>query len=216
MIAAAILLALTAMQAPFTGMRPTRQPGQVMLYRDAPCPRGEGNDVLVCSRPLTVPGARALRQYAGCVAARHRTESRALLALPPETPAARDRMQWLMRQRSGCAPPGRLSVSAILLQGALAEALVRDRPPRLDPARPLRARDEADQMGLCLIAAAPEQVRTLLSSVPGDTAETDAFAALRPRLDACLSAGLVIRLHPRVLRAMLALSAYRLSARDEG
>ena len=216
MIAAAILIALTAAQAPFTAMRPARQPGQVFLYRDAPCPRGEGNDVLVCSRPLTVPGARALRLFATCVAARHRTQSRALLALQPESAEAREHMEGLMRQRSGCAPRGRLRVSGILLQGAIAEALVGDRLPRVDPARPLRARDEADQMGLCLIAAAPGEVTRLLTSMPGDSAEADAFAALRPRLASCLSAGLVVRLHSRVLRAMLALSAYRLNNRDDG
>lgn len=210
-----LLAALAALQNPFPGMPAGRESGRIVVYRDNPCPRGRENDVVVCTRPLTVAGARALGAYGACLAWRAPAESRALLALPPGE-AARAAAARLAAARRDCAPRGRLAFSTLLLQGAIAEALIDGRVPRADRARPLPARDEGDHMSLCVIATAPRAAAALLGSVPGASRERAALAALRPRLDGCLGAGLIARLHPRVLRAMLALAAYRLVENDGG
>jgi hypothetical protein len=56
----------------------------------------------------------------------------------------------------------------------------------------------------------------LLASAPASASEEAAVRALRPRLAACLRAGLTAHFNRPALRALLALSAYRLVEHNRG
>lgn len=216
----ALLPSAAGAQAMYPPARRTPPPpAEIVIYRDATCPVGGDREVFVCSRrPITPEGVRRLDGFARCLARRQPRPARALLAMVPAGDDYRRAMRSLADANRGCAPAGRLGFSPLLLAGGLAEALLGDGTQtaapdrlRLDPRRPIRARDEADAMSLCVIGAAPAEVAALFASAPASSAEARALRAIAPRLDACLAAGLSARLDHRVLRALLALSAYRLS-----
>jgi hypothetical protein len=110
--------------------------------------------------------------------------------------------------------------NADLFAGGLAEGLLqaRFRPGDLathvapDATRPpVPSRDEAELMNLCVVRAAPAEVAALLRTEPSSAPETVAFRAIVPHLAPCLRGGASVNVDRLMLRASLALAAYRLS-----
>jgi len=79
----------------------------------------------------------------------------------------------------------------------------------------IRARDETEMMTLCTVRRAPEELAALFATEPMSEDETGALRTLGPVIGGCLANGQTLRLDRAALRAMLALSAYRLIAWNE-
>ncbi len=168
--------------------------------------------------PSTPDDLRLLQRFSHCVAQRHPAEAATLLAMDHRSHDYSSAMRRIAMANSGCAVLGRAPYSAILFAGGMAETLLQQRNmladlgarTAIDPARPVQARDENEVMSLCVVRAAPTDVAAMLGSGAVTPEETTAFRALMPRVGECLAAGVNLRLNRQALRAMLALSSYRL------
>lgn len=164
---------------------------------------------------------RVLSDYAQCVARLQAGSARALLAMDYRTEAYQRALRRLAEDSgTDCGPAGSLRFGGVLFTGGLAERLLRDgfQPGdlashvALDPSRPpVAARDEVELMDICVVRAAPNEVAALLRTVPETPAETAALRAIAPHLAPCLREGVSLNQNRMMLRASLALAAYRLS-----
>ena len=164
---------------------------------------------------------RVLADFAQCVARRDAGPARALLAMDYRTEAYQRALRHLVQDRgTECGPAGSLRFGGVLFAGGLAERLLRDgfQPGDLashvglDPSRPpVAARGEVEMMDMCVVRAAPAEVAALLATVPETAAETAALRAIAPHLAPCLRSGISVNQNRMMLRASLALAAYRLS-----
>jgi len=188
----------------------------LVVYREDACPPSTDDQIYVCHRRLTAEGVIALHRVATCFAARRPRVVRALLALDVQSEAQRLAMQRLVAEPGRCRPERRLGFNSLLLAGALAEALLRRTPRRLDvllradPERPIRARDDAEYMSLCVTGTDPARVVSLLATRPASVEEEGAVTAMAPRLSPCLTQGRGANFNRPALRAHLALAALRL------
>lgn len=160
-----------------------------------------------------------MRNFSKCVVDRSPRAAAAVLAMDPESEAYRDALLRLAGGHNYCAPGTQLRFSGIFFVGGLAEALVTGRRGRgtlarlvaLDSSRPaIQARNETELMTLCTVRTAPGETAALFATEPSSDAERAAMRALAPTVGACLGAGQTMRLDRPNLRALLALSAYRL------
>jgi hypothetical protein len=165
-----------------------------------------------------------MRNFAKCVFNRSPRAAASLLAMDPGDRHFPDAMRRFAQGHEDCAPMSRLTFSGIYFIGGVAEASVNfrlrsDHLSRLvavDPARPaIRARDETEMMTLCTVRRAPEELAALFATEPMSEGETGALRTLGPVIGGCLANGQTLRLDRAALRAMLALSAYRLMAWNE-
>ena len=188
----------------------------LVVYREEACPPSTDDQIFVCHRRLTAEGVIALHRVATCFAARRPRAVRALLAMEVESEDHRRAMRRLVAEPGRCRPDGRLGFNSLLLAGALAEALLRRTPRRLDvllradPRRPIRARDDAEYMSLCVTGTDPARVVSLLATRPASAEEEGAVTAMAPRLGPCLTQGRAANFNRPALRAHLALAALRL------
>lgn len=176
------------------------------------------------SLPAHIEGddVRMLATHARCIVDHAPARVRALLAMDPETREARRDGLSLIQDIPVCeiALDGTMTYSPVLFEGDLAELLVeRGLAPgglaahvAQDPARPpIQARSEMEVMALCVVRAAPAETEAVLRTVPMTPQETTALNAVLPRVAPCLRRGAQLNLNRMLLRAELALAAYRLS-----
>ncbi|TFI57324.1 hypothetical protein E2493_15780 [Sphingomonas parva] len=201
--------------------RTQRQAGQVRLYSDIVCPRGPDGEPVVCGRPLTDQGRRALHEFGRCLVRRDAAGSRASLAVAIEGGDYRASLEGLVSRQRGCAASGALSFSAGLIYGVIAEALLETGGSgdalvarlKSDPGRsPVRAANEIEYLAFCTALTSPAEAVRLLSAPPATDEELQAFRALVQRMSACVAAGEELRPRRPLLRSALAIAAYRLTA----
>ena len=170
--------------------------------------------------PFAPDDARALSEYARCVAMRQSLKARALLDMDNRTAAYQRALIHLTQISGECGLAVTLRFNADLFAGGLAEGLLQTRfqpgdlatHVALDATRPpIPSRDEAELMNLCVVRAAPAEVAALLRTEPSSAPETLAFRAIVPHLAPCLRGGASVNVDRLMLRASLALAAYRLS-----
>lgn len=166
--------------------------------------------------------AQLMQTFAACVAERRDRLSRNLLALDFRTAEYRRALNSLVNSRHGCLRDGRLRFARLAFVGGVAEYLLeRDLAGgslaaglKLDPQRPLKARDEGEMAGLCTAAKAPAEVERLLKTEAGTSGESLAVRELQPAFASCVASGASARINDLGLRALLALAAYRISAHN--
>jgi hypothetical protein len=193
---------------------------QVMITADDRCPRPAGDAIFVCGiRKMARADLRALHTFSRCVAGKRPAEARAILATGYDGGTSRDPLRLIASRELGCAPVGRLSASAMLFAGAIAEALLlpltrrgglETRMGASAEGPPIAARGEAEAMSLCAARTAPAGLGILFESEAGSARENDAIRALMPQLSSCLAANVRLVTNPSGLRASLALAAWRL------
>ncbi|HST35193.1 MAG TPA: hypothetical protein VLK25_00990 [Allosphingosinicella sp.] len=163
--------------------------------------------------------AQAMRNFAICAADRSPGGARDLLVADRHARSYPEAVRRFARGHNDCASGATLRFGGILLRGGLAEGLLRAplRDAGLaslvahDPSRPAIAADNAsDAMALCTVREAPAAVEALLAAEPGTAAEDVAAAALPSTMTACLTAGQQLQANRSGLRALLAISAFRL------
>jgi len=192
---------------------------------------------LFAALSLTVPAAAApvagktpedlavqvMHFYAACVIEHTPQGAKELLALDSRSPEYRTKMMRLAQGHPMCVGDNRLKFNGVLLQGALAERLLQlyDAPPRFAPsvafnasARPIEAQDDMEVTAACIVRADPDKVWALFASDPTSDAEGAALQALSPTLMSCVREGQKVAINRPGLRALLAVSAYRLSHQD--
>jgi hypothetical protein len=172
--------------------------------------------------PAATPSAddaRMLSGYSQCIASRHRWLAEKLLELDYRSDRYSDRIRALAKSDPNCLWKGSLRFGGVLFAGDLAEALLPDEikgrtlasATAYDPSRPaVAARDEGEYLGLCTVRTAPEEVASLLATRPLSPEEDAAFRALAPRFGPCLKAGSKAHFNALGLRALIALTAYRM------
>jgi hypothetical protein len=163
--------------------------------------------------------AQAMRNFAICAANRSPAGARRLLTTDRRAASYPEALQRFARGHNDCAPGATLRFESILLRGGLAEGLLRGpigngglaQLVAHDPSRPaINADNQSDVMALCTVREAPVAVQALLAAEPGSAAEDAAASTLAPTMTACLSAGQRLRANRPGLRALLAISAFRL------
>lgn len=219
-VACALLLMGEPCAAP--AQRADRGPPRLIVQDDAPCPRDSEQEIVVCSRNLmTAQAQRTLHAVARCMVGHWPRDARNLLLADLQASSYDRPVRRFVAGHPGCTPRASLGFGGLLLAGAIAEALIRAPgalQARIDvrPSRPpLRVTNEADLMSACVVRRAPAGAAALFGSIPGSRAERAALESLEPRLADCLRAGVTGRFNRPALRALLALSAYRLMAQNE-
>jgi hypothetical protein len=173
----------------------------------------------VVSEPSTAEDRLVLLRFSRCVAGRQPSQVRALILGDYASEAYRGTLRRMTVSQHGCLGTGRLRFGGVLFAGDVAEALLAEAAPRgslaeraaLNPgAAPFRAHDQGEEMCICVVRAAPAETEDLLATEQGSAEEATALRAVAPHVGPCLAAGVEIRLNRPALRAMLALTAYRL------
>jgi hypothetical protein len=175
----------------------------------------------VVSEPSTAEDRLVLLHFSRCVAGRQPAQARALILGDYSSEAYRDTLRRMTVSQHGCLPNGRgrLRFGGVLFAGDIAETLLPAAAPRgslagrtaLDAtAVPFPAHDQGEVMSICLVRAVPAETEALLATEQGSAEEAAALRAIAPHVGACLAAGVEMRLNRSGLRAMLALTAYRL------
>ena len=172
------------------------------------------------ARPFAPDDVRILSEYAKCVAMRKPLQARALLDMDDRASTYQRALIHLTQISGDCGLAVNMRFNADMFAGGLAEGLLQTRfqpgdlatHVALDPTRPpIPSRDEAELMNLCVVRAAPAEVAALLRTEPSSAPETVAFRPIVPHLALCLRGGVSVNVDRLMLRASLALAAYRLS-----
>lgn len=162
---------------------------------------------------------QAIHNFAACVVDRNDRGPVALLAMDPQSPAYRQAMSKLAKGFDYCAIGHEIRFNGVLFAGGLAERMIENsmRPASMtaalayDPARPaVVARDDADAIALCVARTAPAGTAALFATEPATPDEERALKALGPTLVGCVSAGQQLKVNRPGLRAIIAISAFRL------
>ena len=214
---------LLAVPAPAAAQRAHRDTPRLIVHDDTPCPVDSAEEIVVCSRAVLTPDAqRVLHNVARCMVGHWPRDARDLLTLELQGTTYQRAVRRFIDAHPGCAPRRRLGFGGLLFAGALAETLMRrfgDLPARiaLRPSHPpLPVTNEPDLMSVCAVRGDPARAAALFRSAPGSAEEEAALHTLRPRLADCLRSGVTARFNRPALRALLALSAYRLAIHNAG
>lgn len=176
-------------------------------------------NVRLDAEPSSAEHIQILARYSRCVAHEWPGQARRILGMDFRTERYLRDLRRLAFENSRCLGHGALRFSPLLFAGGMAEQLLRERQAlsalpahvALDASRPpFAARDETEMMSLCAVRAAPADVAALLQTEPASRAESDALAAIAPRLAECLGTGNQVRVNRIAARSLLALAAYRL------
>lgn len=220
--AASLCAALLLLAAPTAGEAQRGEP-RLVVHDDLPCPADSETEIVVCSRGVMTPAAqRTLHNVARCMVGHWPRDVRALLIGELSGNGYQGAARRFVARHPGCTPRRTLRFGGLLFAGALAETLMRtlgDLPERVAyrPSRPpLQVTNDPDLMSVCAVRAEPARAAVLFRSMPGSDDEQAAIRALEPRLGDCLRAGLTARFNRPALRALLALSAYRLAVHNAG
>ncbi len=184
----------------------------------------EENPSAAESAEFSVEEVRTLVDFSRCAARRRSSEAEAALALDYRSDAYERAVRELARRSRTCTPE-RLRFSRILSAGGLAEELL---ATSLDWAElrtlaaaragtpSLEAGGDTEALGVCLVRSDPAGVAALLATVPASEEEYRIVRDLAPRVANCVAGGQVARISQPALRAIAAISAYRLVRQDSG
>jgi hypothetical protein len=111
----------------------------------------------------------------------------------------------------------RLAFDGLPFKGDLAEALLAQRYAdrsiaTVVPSAEVKAINEPEAMGLCIVRAKPEAAAALLHSSPGSEDEHAALNQTVDVLSSCVRTGQTIKMNRPAARAIIALGTYRLLA----
>jgi hypothetical protein len=220
--AAAFAAALLLLAAPCAAPAQRAPRGaRLIVQADLPCPVDSSEEIVVCRRAALTPQAqRTLHNVARCMVGHWPRDARNLLLAELRGSDYQRPVRRFIARHPGCTPRRTLRFGGLLLAGALAETLlrtVRDLPTRVAyrPSRPpVQVTNDPDLMSVCAVRGEPAGAAALLRSTPGSDDEAAAVRALQPRLADCLRVGVTARFNRPALRALLALSAYRLAAHN--
>jgi hypothetical protein len=164
---------------------------------------------------------QAMHFYAACIVNQTPQGAREALALDSNSPEYHKKLVRLADgHKDKCVGGNNMRFNDVLLAGALAERLVQlyDAPPRFVPmiasSKPIEAHNDMEVMAVCVTRAAPDKVWTLFATDPTSQAEIAALNAMSPTIVGCIKSGQKIALNKPGLRAVLAISAYRLGHED--
>lgn len=219
----AVLLLLAAPSASGAQQRAPRGEPRLVVHDDAPCPADSEAEIVVCSRAVLTPDAqRTLHNVARCMVGHWPRDARELLLAELQGSSYERAVRRFVARHPGCTPRRTLRFGGLLFAGALAETLMLrfgDLPERVAyrPSRPpLRVTNDPDLMSVCAVRNEPAGAAALFRSTPGGDDERAAVRAIEPRLADCLRAGVTARFNRPALRALLAVSAYRLMVHNAG
>jgi len=192
-------------------------------------PRGDSAQ----SAPAAPATPAQLHAGAACVIARNANAADALLATAPYSAAERQQAVRLLGEMQRCTRPrGTFTTSAVMIRGAIAEAVYEARftapqaarspalaaRPLLQPTEVASGIDAATlasgyALAECTAAQRPELVIAFLQTEPGSDAAQAAMTALNPIFVGCVTGppGTRISLDGRTIRGTLAEELYRWS-----
>jgi hypothetical protein len=179
----------------------------------------------------SVNGARrAMEDFAACLVAREKGRVATLIDLPVDTKESDKAFDAIFGQNDECLSDGQLRLNELGLRGAIFQALYkRDYatsnilafPPEVQTGYrdlyPAELSEKArmyvslNHFSECVTRADPSAVRQLITSQVGSSTETTTFAALLPKLSACIVKDNEIRFSKGNLKGFLAEGIYRLS-----
>jgi len=152
-----------------------------------------------------------------CQARKHPGPAMAMLALPladkEQDLAVRKMFNWT--EPCMGLSDGELGFRTILIAGPMAEQLIVDHKPRIDLATalsntvPVAPRNVLEEVGDCLIGRDSANVAALLLADPTSQIELARVVALKPAIADCLPPSRTFTLSVPVVRALVAVSAYR-------
>lgn len=166
---------------------------------------------------------RKLVELSRCIAGRRPADAQELLTMDYRE-AAYDRMaKWVTGRSMACVPRGKLRFSRLLFAGGLAEEMLA-RPGGGLPAEPStggpgdepRDGDITERIGSCLVRTQPTAVAKLLATAPASAEEGRVVRDLTPYIAGCVAPGKTARISQPSLRAIAALTAYRLVQQQSG
>jgi len=220
---AALLLAAAPLEAQYGSAPPAPPPTPPQM------PRGESGQGAAAG-PAT---AAQLHGGAACLIARNAAAADALLATAPYSTAERQQAVRLLGEMQRCSRPRQnFTTSAVMIRGAMAEAVYEARfaapqaarspalaaKPLLQPSEVASGTDAAAlaagyALAECTAASHPELVIAYLQTEPGSAGAQAALQALNPAFVACVTgpAGTQISLDGRTIRGTLAEDLYRWS-----
>jgi hypothetical protein len=220
---AGLLLAAAPLEAQYGSAPPTPPPTPPQM------PRGESGQGAAAG-PAT---AAQLHGGAACLIARNATAADALLATAPYSTAERQQAVRLLGEMQRCTRPRQnFTTSAVMIRGAMAEAVYEARftapqaarspalaaKPLLQPSEVASGTDAAElaagyALAECTAATHPELVIAFLQTEPGSAGAQAALTALNPTFVGCVTgpAGTQISLDGRTIRGTLAEDLYRWS-----
>ena len=169
---------------------------------------------------------QSLYEVGQCIATRSPQTAREVLAMDFQSSEYRRMLKAMGSGSAPCLVPGTdFRSSGLLFAGSIAEGLLKTefKPADLaadfafDPARaPIEARNDSEEMALCMVMRAPAQTAHLLQTAPASREEADAEDLLAPLLSDCLKKGAKLGLNRPAMRSLLALAAYRIVTAPKG
>ncbi|MDP1026096.1 hypothetical protein Q5H91_02640 [Sphingomonas sp. KR1UV-12] len=164
----------------------------------------------------------ALNRYGRCMAHDAGQTATRVLRQDFTTRAYHTGLGALLDNNRQCVPRGqtaRFSGGGVLGAGAIAEGLLEKDSGALLATLAARAATAPDQgfsptdtAAICVVKRDVAGFRALLGTEPASAQEKDAVSAMAPVLSQCLPAGQDFRFNRPGLRAILALSAFRIAA----
>ena len=219
------VVAAYALSAPVSAQRGSAE------RQARPTPRPASQPPGTPAPPAPPATAPQLDAAARCLIGRDGAAADIILATAPYSAEERTEAVRVLRELQTCAGGTRMSSSAHLIRGALAEAVLESRfaTPQAAATPPIAVRPllrvelattRTDAAGLapayalaeCVAAGHQAPVRGLIAAEPGTPAATAAFSALSPAFSACATGNLQLNIDGRTLRGVLAEDLYRWSA----
>ena len=173
--------------------------------------------------PADALSLQALHNFARCAVQRTPDGAEALLAIDPGSELRSKAVSRYAKGHDRCILPGHeLKFGGLLLNGALAEALIATRYKNValaDRAAVAPATGRSNLIGLvgtCVARADAAAVAQVLASQPGTAEETAALQRTGQTLQACVPAGQTVKFSKPAVRAIYALGAYDLVRTSSG
>jgi hypothetical protein len=183
------------------------------ILPDDVCGGLPSDGIRVCGAPLQRDAMVRLRDMVECVVYWQRTSSHAALTTYIRT-GDPDGFRVVFASDHSCQGYSGMRVSAILLGGAFAEALLRD-PPRdnavslaVSEAPPTPSEPSGGDIMSCALATGHKEALAFIRATPFSRREQIAVTTFTGRLRPCLPADQEIRMNLAVFRAVVAIRLY--------
>jgi hypothetical protein len=168
---------------------------------------------------------QTLTRYAACVARQSPEKVASLLQQDFRTTAYQNGLRNLSRANEGCARQvglrGSMRMNGLPFAGALAELMLRQGPEHLNKRlakaigrRKVETFGPSDQIAMCTVRSAPDDVAALFATDVGTTAEATASKKVEAVAKLC-SKSVKLETTTDGLRAIVATASYRLLAGQE-
>lgn len=165
-----------------------------------------------------VDGLRALNSLGRCIADDPLRSGADAVTLPFGSPEQGKAAVAFLEDGNSCfSQDVEFDFEPNLLIGGIAEQLFLKRygdqdPTSLVAASTVGARNEVEDLGLCVVMRNPSNVRALIESEPASPTEAAAVEKMMPDLAPCVPAGMEVKLSKPRLRALFAASLYRIAS----